>query len=49
LGAYDYVLVNDDLNRTYMDLKSILAAERLRRARRTGLKAFVDGLLSEGG
>ena len=48
-GAYDYVLVNDDLNRTYMDLKSILAAERLRRARRTGLKGFVDGLLSEGG
>ncbi|KAA2235475.1 guanylate kinase [Salinarimonas soli] len=47
-GAYDYVLVNDDLNRTYMDLKSILAAERLRRARRTGLKGFVDGLLGEG-
>lgn len=47
--AYDYVLVNDDLNRTYTELKSILAAERLRRARRTGLKGFVEGLLGEGG
>ncbi len=46
---YDYVLVNDDLNRTYGELKSILAAERLRRGRRLGLAGFVEGLLGEGG
>ncbi len=48
-ASYDYVLINDDLNRTYQELKSILAAERLRRARRTGLGEFVEGLLGEGG
>jgi guanylate kinase len=44
-GSYDYVLVNDDLQRTFEDLKAILAAERLRRDRQLGLDAFVDGLL----
>ena len=43
--SYDYVLVNDDLQRTFGELKSILAAERLRRERQTGLEAFVDTLL----
>ncbi|HVL71656.1 MAG TPA: guanylate kinase [Beijerinckiaceae bacterium] len=43
--GYDYVLVNDDLQRTFRDLKAILAAERLRRARQTGLEGFVAGLL----
>jgi guanylate kinase len=47
-GSYDYVLVNDDLNRTYTDLKAVLAAERLRRARQTALPAFVERLLGEG-
>jgi guanylate kinase len=45
---YDYVLVNDDLDRTFVDVTAILRAERLRRERATGLGAFVDGLLSEG-
>lgn len=44
-GAYDYVLVNDDLQRTFTDLKSILSAERLRRERQTGLESLVDDLL----
>jgi guanylate kinase len=43
--AYDYVLVNDDLQRTFGELKAILAAERLRRARQTGLDGFVTQLL----
>jgi guanylate kinase len=43
---YDYVLVNDDLQRTFGRLRAILAAERLRRERQTGLPDFVDGLLS---
>lgn len=45
--AYDYVIVNDDLDHAFRALLSILAAERLRRIRRTGLARFVDGLLSE--
>ena len=44
---YDYVLVNDDLQNAFRSLQGILAAERLKRARRTGLAAFVDGLLAE--
>jgi guanylate kinase len=44
---YDYVLVNDDLDRTFADVTAILRAERLRRERATGLGAFVDGLLAE--
>ena len=44
--SYDYVLVNDDLDRTFSDLKAILAAERLKRERQIGLGPFVDGLLS---
>jgi guanylate kinase len=31
---FDYVLVNDDLNRTFADLRAILAAERMKRSRR---------------
>ena len=45
---YDYVLVNDDLQRTYEELLQILHAERLRRARRQpGVEAFVAKLLAE--
>jgi guanylate kinase len=42
---YHYVLVNQDLQRTYDDLRSILSAERLRRDRQVGLAGFVEGLL----
>jgi guanylate kinase len=42
---YDYVLVNDDLQRTFARLRAILVAERLRRDRQVGLPAFVDTLL----
>ena len=44
-GAYDYVLVNNDLQRTYTDLKAILAAERLRRERQPGLVPLVESLI----
>jgi guanylate kinase len=44
--VYDYVLVNDDLQRTFGDLKTILAAERLRRERQLGLGRFVETLLA---
>ena len=42
---YDYVVVNDDLNRSFEGLRSILAAERLRRQHQTGLAPFVASLL----
>jgi guanylate kinase len=44
--AYDYVLINDDLDRTFADLRSILAAERLKRERQVEMAAFVEGLLA---
>jgi guanylate kinase len=44
---YDYVLVNDDLNRTFPRLQAILVAERLKRERQTGLPDFVQGLLKD--
>ena len=47
-SQYDYVLVNDDLQKTYEELIQILRAERLRRARRQpGVEAFVAKLLAE--
>lgn len=44
---YDYVVVNDDLDRAYAAVRSIIWAERLRRDRRPGLADFVDDLLTE--
>jgi guanylate kinase len=44
---YDYVIVNDDLDASYNAVRSIVAAERLRRDRQLGLYEFVEGLLSE--
>jgi guanylate kinase len=42
---YDYVVINDDLDRAFASIRAIIAAERLRRDRRPGLADFVDGLL----
>jgi guanylate kinase len=44
---YDYVIVNRDLHRALDELRAILAAERLKRERQTGLSAFVRGLQSK--
>ncbi|MGP9820644.1 guanylate kinase [Salinarimonas sp. NSM] len=41
---YDYVLVNDDLERTFHDLEAILKAERVRRTRRENLEPLVGTL-----
>jgi guanylate kinase len=43
--GYDYVLVNDDVEACYARVVQILAAERLRRARQTGLIDFVRDLM----
>lgn len=40
-GEYDYVVVNADLEASLAGLRSILAAERLRRERLLGLSEFV--------
>lgn len=47
-AEYDYVLINDDLDKAEADLRAILTAERLRRDRRTGLGLFVRNLMEEG-
>jgi guanylate kinase len=44
---YDYVVVNDDLDRAFTSVRAIVAAERLRRDRRPGLFEFVSRLLDE--
>jgi guanylate kinase len=44
---YDYVVINHDLEQSVASIRAVLAAERLRRSRLTGLKDFVQGLLAE--
>ncbi len=43
--GYDYVLVNDDVEQCFDCVKTILAAERLKRSRQTGIIGFIRGLL----
>ncbi|WP_018239264.1 guanylate kinase [Ensifer sp. BR816] len=44
---YDYIVVNDDLDRAFKSVRAIVKAERLRRDRRPGLFEFVNDLLTE--
>jgi guanylate kinase len=46
-GEYDYVVINHDIDQALAAVRAILAAERLRCTRLTGLKDFVQGLLAE--
>lgn len=46
-AEYDYVVVNRDLDRAFLDVRAILAAERLKRERQTGLSTFVRSLQSD--
>ena len=43
--GYDYVLVNDDVDQCFRDVKTILSAERLKRSRQTGLIGFIRKLM----
>ncbi|MEL6819696.1 MAG: guanylate kinase [Pseudomonadota bacterium] len=45
-NQYDYVIINKDLNEAFESIRSIITAERLKRARRPGLFGFVDGLMT---
>ncbi len=46
-AEYDYVIVNDDFDIAYAELAHIYHAERLKRARNTWLKPWVEGLLDQ--
>jgi guanylate kinase len=46
-AEYDYVIVNRDLDHAYEELRAILAAERLKRERQTGLSDFVRAVQAE--
>jgi len=43
-AEYDYVVINRDVDQTFGDVAAILAAERLKRERQSGLSDFVRGL-----
>jgi guanylate kinase len=45
-AEYDYVIVNADLDASEAGLRAILAAERLKRGRQTGLDPFVRSVLA---
>lgn len=46
-AEYDYVLINDDLEKTWENLQSILIGERLKRNRQPALVNHVRGLNAE--
>ena len=43
--GYDYVVINDDVDRCFSRVREILHAERVRRSRQTGLVDFVRDLM----
>jgi guanylate kinase len=43
-AEYDYIIINDNLENSVRQVEAILTAERLRRERRIGLRAFVEKL-----
>ena len=44
--AYDYVVINDDMQACFAKVREILAAERMKRQRQTGLIPFVRELMA---
>ena len=46
-AEYDYVIVNDDIDKAQRQLEAIVAAERLNRQRQTGLVDFVRHLTQD--
>ena len=47
-AEYGYVIVNRDVDVAEKELLSILHAERLRRTRQTGLRAFAQNIIQDG-
>jgi|SRR5262245_52738757 len=46
-AEYDYVVINNDLDHAFAQVRAILAAERLKRERQVGLVSFVRSLQRE--
>jgi guanylate kinase len=46
-AEYDYVLINDELDRCYSQIVTIVESERLRLPRQRGMRRFVDRLNAE--
>jgi guanylate kinase len=46
-AEYDYIVINYHVEEAFVEVQSILKAERLKRKRRTGLTAFVRDLQSQ--
>jgi guanylate kinase len=46
-AEYDYVVINTDIDHAFAEVQSILAAERLKRERQTGLSDFVRRLQAD--
>jgi guanylate kinase len=46
-AEYDYVVINHDIDQAFAEVRAILAAERLKRDRRTGLSDFVRRLQAD--
>jgi guanylate kinase len=44
-AEYDYVLVNEDLDKTLSQILAIIEAEKLKKSRQLGLETFVKGLM----
>ena len=45
-SEYDYVIVNEDLERSVADVRAILRGERLKRERQTGIGDFVRRIIA---
>jgi guanylate kinase len=46
-AEYEYVVINNEIDQAFAEVRSILAAERLKRERQTGLSDFVRRLQAE--
>lgn len=46
-AEYDYVIINDDLEKSIQDVYTILCAERLKRSRQKGIVEFVNQMRSK--
>jgi guanylate kinase len=46
-AEYNYIVINTDIDRTFNEVQTILAAERLKRERQTGLSDFVRRLQAQ--
>lgn len=46
-AEYDYIIINDDIDQALAEVTAILKAERLKRARQTGLVRFTKDLTSK--